>query len=64
MAKEESFSILCLFLNSGHTFTFRNVTVVSNNETVIQFEYKAMSDGKPKVGTFQKQNIAGFSVTE
>lgn len=65
MAKRKTeFSILCVFLNTGHTFTFRDVTVVCDNETVVQFEYAAMSDGKIKTATFYKQNVAGVSLTE
>ncbi|KKN08292.1 hypothetical protein LCGC14_1058040 [marine sediment metagenome] len=57
-------SILCVFLNSGHTFTFRDVEVVSDNETVIHFKYKAMSDGRSKEATFYKQNVAGVALTK
>ncbi len=57
-------SILCIFLVSGRTFTFRNVVVAQDNEAVIQFKYKAMSDGKEKTATFSKQNVAGVSVTD
>ena len=64
MASEERLSILCLFLNSGHTFTFREVVVVHDNETVIQFQYAAMSDGRTKSATFYKQSVAGVSRTE
>ena len=59
-----SASILCVFLNSGHTFTFRDVTVVSDNETAVHFKYAAMSDGKSKEATFYKQNVAGVALTE
>lgn len=43
-----------IFLTSGHTFTFRNIRNVVDNETTITFEYTAMSDGKPKAVTFYK----------
>jgi hypothetical protein len=59
--KSEAYGILCLFLTSGHTFTFRNVVVQSNNETTITFTYRAMSDGFVKSATFYKQNVAGVS---
>ena len=59
-----SYSILTVFTDEGHTFTFRNVTVVCDNETTLAFSYKAMSDGKVKTGTFSKFRIVGFSVTE
>ncbi len=55
---------LCIFLVSGETFTFKNVEIVSNNQTHIQFIYTAMSDGHEKVGTFIKENMAGWSEHE
>lgn len=55
---------ICLFLVSGHTFTFRNYTISSDNETAITFEYRSMSDGKIKLATFYKQHIAGISVLD
>lgn len=55
---------LCVFLVSGRTFTFRNVKVVVDNETIIVFEYLAMSDGLKKSGVFYKQHIVGISTTE
>ena len=58
------YSILCIFTQGGRTFTFRNVEVTTSNESVLQFRYVAMSDGKEKVGTFPKSGICGFSVTE
>lgn len=64
MAKNNRYSILCIFLNSGHTFTFRNVEVIADNETVVVFKYTAMSDGKSKEATFYKQNVAGVAVTK
>ena len=55
---------LCIFLNSGRTFTFRDVEIINDNETIIQFSYTAMSDGKLKAGTFYKQNVAGVALTK
>ncbi len=52
---------LCLFLVSGHTFTFRNVVIMNDNETAITFSYKAMSDNQQKVATFYKSLVAGES---
>lgn len=60
---QSSFSILCVFLNTGHTFTFRNVEVITDNETVVVFKYTAMSDGRSKTATFYKQNVAGVALT-
>ena len=58
------FSIICIFTQSGRTYTFKNVEMLCENETVIQFSYKAMSDGKEKIATFPKSNICGWSLTE
>ena len=52
---------ICMFLVSGKTFSFKNVVIEYDNESVIQFTYKAMSDGKVKKATFYKQNVAGMS---
>ncbi|HBF42340.1 MAG TPA: hypothetical protein DDW42_01680 [Desulfobacteraceae bacterium] len=57
-----NYSILCIFLPSGTTFTFKDVEVVTSNETHLQFNYQAMSDGKIKTANFPKRNIAGWSV--
>ena len=61
---ETKFHILTLFLVSGHTFTFREGSVVSDNETTISFQYKAMSDGLFKEATFYKNLVAGTSITK
>ena len=58
------YSILCIFTPTGRTYTFRDVEVTCDNESVLQFQYLAMSDGKQKVATFPKANISGWSVTE
>ena len=39
MNEEEKCSILCLFLVSGQTFTFRDVTIEHDNQTAITFKY-------------------------
>jgi hypothetical protein len=52
---------LCLFMQTGRTFTFKDVKMVCDNETVLEFDYRAMSDGKTKRGTFQKAIVAGWS---
>ena len=48
--------MLCktIFLTSGHTFTFRNVRNIVDNETTVSFEYVAMSDGNVKKVVFYK----------
>lgn len=58
------FKILCIFCPTGRTFTFRNVEIVSDNETVLEFTYSAMSDGFKKRGIFLKNNIVGWSLTD
>jgi len=52
---------LCIFLTSGKTFTFLNVTVKHDNQTAITFTYTAMSDGQPKEAVFYKEHIAGIA---
>lgn len=53
---------LCIFLTSGKTFTFKNVHITQDNESVLVFVYTAMSDSKLKEGTFFKANMAGMSI--
>ena len=57
------FASLCVFLTSGHTFTFRDVSILCDNETTLQFNYRAMSDGKAKRFTGRKDALAGYSVS-
>ena len=57
------FEILCIFTQTGHTFTFKSGDIICDNETMLVFNYKAMSDGKIKTATFPKANIAGWSIT-
>jgi hypothetical protein len=57
------YDILCVFCQSGHTFTFNDVSIITDNESILEFQYKAMSDGLIKVGRFSKFVIAGFSLT-
>lgn len=57
------YEILCIFTHYGKTYTFRNVEIICSNETTLQFNYMAMSDGQAKIATFPKPNIAGWSVT-
>jgi len=64
MGDENEYSILCIFTPTGKTYTFREVKLLCNNETVLVFDYSAMSDGKSKVATFPKATICGWSLTE
>lgn len=63
MNDEKEYSILCIFTTTGRTYTFRNVKVVCDNETVLVFKYAAMSDGKDKTATFYKNMFCGVSLT-
>jgi hypothetical protein len=56
------YGTLCLFLPTGKTFTFKNVDIVQDNESVLKIEYVAMSDGNRKVATFQKSQVVGYSI--
>lgn len=53
---------ICIFCNSGRTFTFRGCTIIADNETVLVFRYRAMSDEKEKTATILKSSIVGWSV--
>jgi len=55
--------ILCIFTPMGRTFTFRNIEIVRDDETDLQFNYVAMSDGRLKTATFPKATFCGWSVT-
>lgn len=57
-----STTTVCVFLQTGRTFTFRDAVIVQDNEAVITIEYVAMSDGNKKRAIFQKAIIAGWSV--
>ena len=58
----EEIDMLCLFTPHGHTFTFHQVEVSVNNESILAFKYAAKSDGRNKVMFVQKANITGYSV--
>ena len=53
--------IICFFLISGKTFTFKHVCNIVENERLVTFSYVAMSDGRIKDGKFYVDNIAGWS---
>ncbi len=52
---------VCIFTCEGHTFSFKNVTALVTNETVVSFNYKAMSDGLDKHAVFYVSRIVGWS---
>lgn len=58
-----NYAIICIFTHFGRTYTFRNCEILSNNESFLQFNYTAMSDGQEKVASFPKSSICGWSVT-
>jgi hypothetical protein len=60
----KDYAILCIFLVSGRTFTFRDVSITSDNEFAVTFDYAAMSDGLSKTATFYKAQVAGLAKTE
>ena len=62
-AMYEALDILTVFTDGGCTFSFRDVEVVVDNESVIMFDYGAMSDGRSKRATFYKKRIVGVSRT-
>ena len=57
------FSIVCVFLTSGKTFTFRDGEILVDNQTIFVFTYNAMSDSLLNTATFYKDSVAGISVT-
>ena len=52
---------ICFFLTTGRTYTFRNVEILSDNETAISIRYTAMSDGQVKEAVFYKTHVAGVA---
>jgi hypothetical protein len=55
------FKLLHLFTLPGRTLTFKNGTIIADNESTLAFKYSAASNGKPKVGTFQKTKLVGWA---
>ncbi len=64
MQKNNNKKNICLFLVSGHTFSFKEVYDIIDNENSITFKYVAMSDGKEKKAIFYKSSggIVGISI--
>jgi hypothetical protein len=61
---DKTYLSICIFLSSGKTFSFLDITILTDNESTISFKYTAMSDGRTKTATFPKKGIAGWSLTE
>jgi hypothetical protein len=57
-----SIKTLCIFLPTGKTFTFKNIELIFDSESVLVFDYVAMDDGLKKRGIFLKSNISGWSL--
>jgi len=57
----EKLESICFFLNTGKTYTFRDVEVIHDNQTAVKIRYAAMSDGLPKEAVFYKEHIAGVA---
>lgn len=57
------YASICIFTQLGRTYTFKDVEISTDNETVLVFRYRAMSDGLYKIATFQKSVICGWSLT-
>ena len=57
------YEIICIFTPTGRTYTFKSIKMLCDNETILQFQYQAMSDSKIKTATFPKNTICGWSVT-
>ena len=53
---------ICIFLESGRTFTFKDVSEITDNESTLAFSYYAMSDGLRKRVTFSKFRIVGSTI--
>lgn len=47
----------------GSTYTFNDVVMFQENESVIRFSYKAQSDGLLKHGKFYVRQIVGYTTT-
>ena len=58
------YASICIFTPTGRTYTFKDVRVMCDNESVVNFSYSAMSDGNRKLATFPKNTMCGWSVTE
>ncbi len=54
---------ICIFTKCGATFSFKDVSVYMDNETLLRYSYVAMSDDLIKEATFYKSNLAGSSLT-
>ena len=56
--------LIHIFLESGRTFTFKKVSDIVDNESVLAFDYVAMSDGNSKRASFSKFRIVGYSIAK
>lgn len=63
MGYQIEYESICIFTPYGRTYTFKSINILTDNETVLVFQYNAMSDGKIKRATFLKERICGWSLT-
>ena len=54
----------CVFLTTGTTYIFREVTGIHEDSYTLSFTYKSASDGLIKSATFYKIHVAGHSEYE
>lgn len=58
------YETLCIFTIGGHTFTFRDVKVLVDNEDMLVFNYSASSDNNHKHFVGFKSKIVGYSTKD
>lgn len=56
-----NYRTICIFTPTGRTYTFKDIQMVTDSETVLVFNYTAMSDDKHKTMIVLKSNIIGWS---
>jgi len=56
--------LIHIFLGSGWTFTFKKVSDIVDNESVLAFDYVDMSDGNSNRASFSKFWIVGHSIAK
>ena len=61
----DQYSQLTVFTPQGKSNTFKRIRNVEVNESVVSFDYTAMSDGRVKHATFfiHHGNITGYTTT-
>ena len=62
MDNEDPVKKLVVFLATGRTFTFKEVAITCQTESVLGFTYTSQSDGKEKEASFSMDHVAGISI--